>query len=207
MKFSDIGHSGDLTQNPVVEAFRGKRAPDIGGSVDTEFLDQGKQTKLGRIPKWFGPVTERNNESAMEMRDGGDVPGVTGQGAGQKAAGVVDEMGDNDLDDLQWKLGGCGQRCGRDHWQIICGEHLRNPGATSVPKSPNELLNRCCGIQLLRREPSHEYQNYLTVRTYWSSLETSRLLRRSVHAWCGCRTTKVDCGRNLWLKYPAPQLV
>ena len=179
MKFSDIGHSGNLTQNSVVEAFRGKRAPVIGGSVDTEFLDQGKQAKLGRIPEWFGPVTEQNNESAMEMRDGGDVPGVTGQGTGQKAAGVVDEMGGNDLDDLQWKPGGCGQRCGRNHWGIISGEHLGDPGVASVPKSLNELLNRCCGMQLLR-EPSRRYQNYLTMRIYRSSLETSRLLRRSV---------------------------
>jgi len=122
IKFSNIGHSGNLTQNLVVEPFEGKWVPGPGGSVDTELLDQGKQTKLARIPEWFGPVIKPNNESAMEIRGGGDVPGVTGQGTRQKAAGVVDEMGDNHFDDLQWKLGGCGQLCGRNHRQIMCGE-------------------------------------------------------------------------------------
>jgi len=147
----------------VVEPFGGKWVPGPG-SVDTELLDQRKQTKLARIPEWFGPVIKPNNESAMEIRGGGDVPGVTGQGTRQKAAGVVDEKGDNHFDELQWKLGDCGQLYGWNHWRIMCGEYLRDPGATSVPKLLNELLNRCCGIQLLRREPSHRYENYLAVR-------------------------------------------
>jgi len=78
----------------------------------------------------------------MEIRDGGNVPGVTGQGTRQKAAGVVDEMGDNHFDELQWKLGGRGQPHGWNRWQIMCGECPNDP----VPNSLNESLNRRCWI-------------------------------------------------------------
>ena len=38
------------------------------------------------------------------MRDRGDVPGVTRQGAREEAARVVDEVGDNHFDNLERKL-------------------------------------------------------------------------------------------------------
>ena len=46
----------------------------------------------------------------MKMRDGGDVPRVTSQGACQKAGSVIDKMGDDPLDDLLGEIGS------RDLW-------------------------------------------------------------------------------------------
>jgi len=81
-----------------------------------KLLDQGKQTKLARILEWFGPPkfrikvrpTVSSGKSVMEMRDRGDVPGVTGEGACKKAGSVIDKMGDDHFNDLQGKVGGGG---------------------------------------------------------------------------------------------------
>ena len=94
---------------------REKQVTDIGGSADPELLDQGEQIELARVLEWrwplkfrlIGPGTGSNNESMMEMRDRGDVPGVTGQGTRQKTVRVVDEMRDNCFDDLQRNFGIC----------------------------------------------------------------------------------------------------
>ena len=85
-------------------------------SADLELLDQGKQTKLARILEWFGPPTFRikvgpaisSDKSMMEMRDRGDVPGITGEGACKEAACIIDKMGDDHFNDLQGKF--CGGR-------------------------------------------------------------------------------------------------
>jgi hypothetical protein len=53
----------------------------------------------------------------VEMRNGGDVPGVTGQGACAEAAYVADEMGNDHFDDIEGKLSGGGPACGRDLWK------------------------------------------------------------------------------------------
>jgi len=45
----------------------------------------------------------------MEMRNGCDIPGVTGQGARKESASIVDEMGDDNFDDLLGKSGGRGR--------------------------------------------------------------------------------------------------
>jgi len=47
------------------------------------------------------------------MRDNGDVPRVTCQGACQETGCVVDEVGENDLDELLRELGDWGRACGR----------------------------------------------------------------------------------------------
>ena len=44
----------------------------------------------------------------MEMRSSGDAPGVTGQVAGAETGHIIDEVGDDHLDDLQGKSGGWG---------------------------------------------------------------------------------------------------
>ena len=51
---------------------------------------------------FFGSRYEKGDraKSVMEMRDRGDVPGVTGQGACQKSAFVIDEMGDDNFNDF-----------------------------------------------------------------------------------------------------------
>ena len=84
--------------------------------MDPEFLDQGKQTELGRVLEWCGPASFRHigprirssGKSVVKTRDRGDVPGVTRQGACQETARVIDEVGDDHFDDLERKLGGGG---------------------------------------------------------------------------------------------------
>jgi hypothetical protein len=49
----------------------------------------------------------------MKMRDGGDVPGVTGQGACPEAARVVDEVCDDHFNDVLGKSRGKRQGCRR----------------------------------------------------------------------------------------------
>jgi len=46
----------------------------------------------------------------MEMRDRGDVPGITGEGACKEATCSIDKMGDDHFDDLQGKFGGGDER-------------------------------------------------------------------------------------------------
>jgi hypothetical protein len=75
-------------------------------------------------------------ESVMKMGEGGDVPGITGQGACQKTGFVVDEVGDDHLDDLLGKSGGGGRACCRNLLRTIRGEHFPDPpGLASIPSS------------------------------------------------------------------------
>ena len=47
----------------------------------------------------------------MEVRDGDNVPGATGQGACEETALVIDEIIDYRFSDLLGKLGGRGRAC------------------------------------------------------------------------------------------------
>ena len=84
----------------------------VAESTDLELLDQGKQTKPARVMEWFGPPkfqikvrpTVSSDKSVMEMRDRGNVPGVTGEGTRKKAGCVISKMGDDHFDDLQGKF-------------------------------------------------------------------------------------------------------
>ena len=62
----------------------------------------------------------------MKMWDGRGVPRTRGEGACQEAAGVVNEMGDNHVDDLLRKSGGRRGTCCRGSNHIT--DFLRNPG-------------------------------------------------------------------------------
>jgi len=55
----------------------------------------------------------------MEAGNGGNVPGITGQGACVETGRIIDQMGDDNSDDLQGKPGGRGQTCGRGFWRSI----------------------------------------------------------------------------------------
>ena len=75
---------------------------------EMELLDQRQQTKLVQMTEGMGPPGSPvpgpgvgvSDKGVMEMRNGGDVPGVTGQGARAEVVLVVDEMGDDDFDYL-----------------------------------------------------------------------------------------------------------
>ena len=95
------------------ESPRGKRS---SVTIDPERLDQGKQTKVTLFGEWEEPHVfplARGvcwaNKRVVEMRNSGDVPGVAGLGARAEAAGIVDKIGDDNLDELEGEPGNRGR--------------------------------------------------------------------------------------------------
>jgi hypothetical protein len=93
-------------------------------------------------PELFGPPRVRirepqpgpSDESVMEVGDRGGVPGVTGQGAGEETALIVDNVGNDHLNDFLWESYGRGQLCSRDVVRSI-----RRPRSSDlVPTSLDE---------------------------------------------------------------------
>ena len=87
--------------------------------MDLELLDKGKQTEFVRDPERSGPCgflvqapgVASSDKGVMEVGNGCDVPGVTGQGACAETPPVVHEMGDDHFDDLAGKSGDLGREC------------------------------------------------------------------------------------------------
>ena len=91
----------------------------IGVFSNMKLLDQGEQTKPVHAPKGIGPlklsvpVVDVSDEGVVKMRNGGDVPGVTGQGACAETGYVIGKASDDDFDHLQGKSGGRERACRR----------------------------------------------------------------------------------------------
>ena len=109
----DVGQR-KVAPDKAVEMFWGKSNEEIDvPSVNLELLYQRKQTESAHDPERSGPYgfpflargPGSSDEGVMEMGNGGDVPGVTGQGACAETARIVDEMGDDHFDDLLGKPG------------------------------------------------------------------------------------------------------
>ena len=92
----------------------GKCPGGTDGILDQDPLDKGEQAELAHLLEWFGPlklsITARpcaksGDESVMKMWERGDIPGVTGQGAGEEATGVVDQETDDNFDNILRKPG------------------------------------------------------------------------------------------------------
>ena len=92
--------------------------------ADMELLDQGKQPEFVHAPERFGPLGfvivscfvlgfGSGGKGVMEVRNGDDVTGMTGQGTCEEAALVVDEMKDDHFEDLHRKPGEIGWACFR----------------------------------------------------------------------------------------------
>ena len=111
----------------------------IVARADQERLDQGKQTKHVHTPEGIWPLkpsvpgVDVSNKGAVEVEDGGDVPGVTGQRASKETVFVVDEIVDDHFNDLQREPGGRGYGCRKTP-----RARSPDPGGTSVPNSLNE---------------------------------------------------------------------
>ena len=58
----------------------------------------------------------------VEVGNGGDIPGVAGQGAREEAACVIDKMDDDDVDDFLGKFGGRRWACRRYLQRSIHGK-------------------------------------------------------------------------------------
>ena len=109
----DIDQCAKLAQGPVVEHLWRKPHAVVVAFMDPEALDQGKQTKRvhareGAKHRVSDTRTSPDSKGVMEMGNGGDVPGVTYQGACVETARVEGKVGDNYLDDLEGKPGGGG---------------------------------------------------------------------------------------------------
>ena len=123
---------------------------NAGASSDLELLDQWKQSELVHVYEGVGPQTfcvplvGSSDEGAMEMRNGGDVPRVTGQGARAETAFVVDNIGDSYFIDLLREPSGRGRACGRPGLRgSATRTHSPNSGHTSVPNSHSEQFDHC----------------------------------------------------------------
>lgn len=58
-----------------------------------------------------------SDEGVMEMGSGDDVPGVTGLGACEEAACIIDKVGNDHFDDLLGESRGRGRACHRGFWR------------------------------------------------------------------------------------------
>ena len=119
-EFLDVGQRRESTQGTPAEHSRRNFPPAIGDTCeDVQLLDQGKQAEHVLVPDDIGPSESSiprpvgvNDEGVMEMRNGGDVPRVTGQGACAETELVVDQVSDDDLNDVLRKAGDRGRGCG-----------------------------------------------------------------------------------------------
>lgn len=78
------------------------------GSTNVEALDQGKHARGGGRAAVSDTMIHPNDKVVMEMTSGGSVPGVTDQDACEESACVEGKIANDDLDELQGKLGGGG---------------------------------------------------------------------------------------------------
>ena len=81
----------------------------------------------------------------MEVGDGGDIPGVTGQGARAEAARVVGEMGYDHSHDLRGMPGGGGGGGRGGLRRSAFGTHPLNSNLTSIPNHFEDKLDHYDG--------------------------------------------------------------
>ena len=129
----------------------GKCPGGTDGILDQDPLDKGEQAELARLLEWFGPlklsITARpcaksGDESVMKMWERGDIPGVTGQGAGEEATGVVNQVTEDNFDNFLRKPG-CEGAMGTRGFLRSIREDFLNPGFGSVPNSHSEQPSSC----------------------------------------------------------------
>jgi len=122
----------------------------VVGPTEPECLDEGEQAKSVHASETIRPLKIFapgiiDVKVVMETRDGSDVPGVTGQGACEKAVYVVGKVGDDLLDDLQWESAGRGHACRRNLRRSITVIHIVESCYSSIPISFGKQLNHCSG--------------------------------------------------------------
>ena len=90
-------------------AFEQLRGKPIVGILDPAYLDEGKQTKRAHVPDRIGPrefsipAANASEKGVAEMRSGGDIQGVTSQGACAETVCAIGKVGDNYFDNLLGK--------------------------------------------------------------------------------------------------------
>ena len=118
--------------------------------MDPELFDQGKQTKPVHVHEGVRPHDPspyerigRNSEGVVEVRNGDDVPGVTGQGAREETVSVVYEMDDDHLNNLVGEPGGRGRACRGNLWRRVTRKQTLDSSSAAVPNSHGEQFDRC----------------------------------------------------------------
>ena len=96
------------------------------------------QNDIGPSESSLPRVVGANDEGMMEMRDGGDVPRIAGQGACAETELVVDEISDDDFNDVLRKSGDRRQACRGSLRRSTPWAHRPNYGQTPVPNSFDE---------------------------------------------------------------------
>jgi hypothetical protein len=159
---------------PGAEQLLGK--PPCTMHSDKEPGDKGKPTVVRSRLKWLRPLSfvgvavigNCSDKSAMKTRNSGEIPGARGERTRQETAGVVDEVGDNHVDnplrkpsgrdrvdDLRTKLSGrdcvdeilkkfsgIGRVCGRGLRRgILKGSFFCPSGSASVPDTFSKQSN------------------------------------------------------------------
>ena len=77
----------------------------------------------------------------MKMRNGSAVPGTRGEGARPETSGVVDEVGDDHINDLLGDPISRGRTCGRGLRGGTPKEQPLDSGQKSVPETFNNQFN------------------------------------------------------------------
>ena len=86
-------------------------------------------------------VGEYGSMGVMEVRNGGDVPGVAGEGTRKEIVFVIDEMSNDHLNDLVGKAVGGGRGSWGRVWRGTTRTEFPDGGYGSVPNSNGEELD------------------------------------------------------------------
>ena len=116
---------------PAIKPVRGKLV--TGMSVDNDRCDERKKAKPGCHQERLGPlclfvcvVVGLNGDGVMKTRNSRDVQGARDEGAHPETANIVDEVGNNDIDDLLGDLWARERICGRGFRRCTHGERSQN---------------------------------------------------------------------------------
>lgn len=119
-----------LTQRSRVEMLSGECPGRREGTLDRELLDKGSKPRLPAFWSGLGQSNFRSQKHipglVTNMWERGDVPRVAGQGTGNEAGNVVDQVTNDNFDNFLGKSGCGGKMNSRLLWNIR--EDVFNPG-------------------------------------------------------------------------------
>ena len=151
LSFLDVGQCEESRQGKEVEPCWGKPTVPREALADPELLDQRKQAKPVQARERHRPHSplrppvggDNGSKGVTEVRNGSNVPGVTGQGAREEIIFVIDEMGNDHFNGLLGKPVGRGRARRRSLWGSATKAQVPDSGYTSAPNSHGEQLDHC----------------------------------------------------------------
>lgn len=91
------------------------------------------------------PILVPKGQGAMEVRNGSDVPGVTGLGACAETSHIINEISDYHFNDLQGKPRSRGWVCHRSLQRRTPWKHAPGCSSAPVPNQVCEKFDHCSG--------------------------------------------------------------